>query len=79
MEEVIDIHLRHKNEKKELNAQIQALKHKIPKGDKKQKKQVNGEIALLTAQLEERHAKELAEHNDLNGGETSDQKLESLH
>jgi len=78
MEEVNDIHLRHKNEKKELNAQIQALKHKIPKGDKKQKKQVNGEIALLTAQLEERHAKELAEHNDLNGGETSDQKLESL-
>jgi len=78
MEEVIDIHSRHKNEKKELNAQIQALKHKIPKGDKKQKKQVTGEIALLTAQLEERHAKELAEYNDLNGGVTSDQKLESL-
>ena len=42
-----------------LSAQIQALKHSVPKGDKKKKKQVANEIALLTAQLEEQQAKEL--------------------
>ena len=79
MEETVDIHERHKIEKKELNAQIQALKHSIPKGDKKQKKAANGEIALLTAQLEERHAKELAEHEKgPTKSELSDDKLESL-
>ena len=78
-EETADIHQRHKNEKKELNAQIQALKHSIPKGDKKKKKQVTGEIALLTAQLEERHANELAEfEKGNNGNELSDNKLETL-
>jgi len=79
MDEVVDIHQRHKDEKKALNAQIQALKHSIPKGDKKKKKQVTGEIALLTAQLEERHAQELdASDNGATGNGVSDDKLESL-
>lgn len=51
---------RHKGEQKELNAQIQALKHGIPKGDKKKKKQVTAEIAQLQAELDQRQEEELA-------------------
>jgi len=74
----IDIHQRHKEEKKALNAKVQSLKHSVPKGDKKKKRQVTSEIALLTAQLEERHAKELATNGNNDGSEINDNKLESL-
>lgn len=74
----VDIHQRHKLEKKALNAQVQSLKHSISKGDKKKKRQVTNEIALLTAELEERHAKELAALGGEGGVEINDNKLESL-
>lgn len=35
------------------------MKHSVPKGDKKKKKQVMAEIALLEAQLEEKHRSEM--------------------
>ena len=40
-------------------ARIQQLKHAVPKGDKKKKKEVTSEIAVLEAELEARHEKEL--------------------
>ena len=39
-------------------AKIQALKRSVPKGDKKKKKEISAEIALLEAKLEEKHNKE---------------------
>lgn len=39
------------------------MKHAVPKGDKKKKKQVAMEIAILEGQLEEKHQ---AEIKDLN-------------
>ncbi|KAJ8315943.1 hypothetical protein KUTeg_005957 [Tegillarca granosa] len=42
---------KHKKEKKELQAQIQKLKHSAPKGDKKKKKEVTEEIARLESEL----------------------------
>ena len=35
------------------------MKHAVPKGDKKKKKQVAMEIAILEGQLEERHQAEI--------------------
>jgi len=73
-----DIHQRHKSEQKELNARIQALKHSVPKGDKKKKKQITAEIALLTAQLEDRQAKELVTVPNLVQTEINCNGIESL-
>lgn len=55
---------RHKKEKKELQAQIQALK-KTAKNDKTKKKELSAEIVRLESELEERHRKETEEvmHN----------------
>ena len=39
------------------------MKHSIPKGDKKRKKQVMAEIAELEAEQKQRHEKELEEFN----------------
>ena len=44
-------------------AKVQALKRSVPKGDKKKKKDIAAEIALLEAQLEEKHNKENNEHD----------------
>jgi OTU domain-containing protein 6 len=52
---------RHKKENKDLQAQIQQLKHAVPKGDKKKKKDVAAQIAILEAELQARHEKELFE------------------
>lgn len=52
---------KHKKEKKELQAQIQKLKHSAPKGDKKKKKEVTEEIARLESELSLRQEKELQE------------------
>ncbi|CAB3990187.1 Hypothetical predicted protein [Paramuricea clavata] len=49
---------RQKRERKELQAKVQSLKHSVPKGDKKKKKEITAEIALLEAKLEEKHNKE---------------------
>ena len=40
-------------------AKIQSLKHSVPKGDKKKKKEVALEIAKLEEELTRRHKKEL--------------------
>ena len=39
------------------------MKHAIPKGDKKRKKQVMADIAKLEAEMEERHKRELQNWN----------------
>ena len=41
-----------------LPAKVQSLKRSVPKGDKKKKKEITAEIALLEAKLEEKHNKE---------------------
>lgn len=51
---------RHKKERKELQAKIQALKKTAGKGDKKKKKEVLEEIVRLETDLEAKHANELA-------------------
>ncbi|XP_067652323.1 deubiquitinase OTUD6B-like [Haliotis asinina] len=52
---------RQKKERKELLAQIQKLKHSVPKGDKKKKKEVTEQVAALEAELTQRHETELEE------------------
>lgn len=56
-----DLASRHKKERKELQAKIQALKKTAGKGDKKKKKEVLEEIARLESDLDKRHANELAQ------------------
>lgn len=55
-----DISIRHKKERKNLQAQIQALKKTAGKGDKKKKKEVLEEIAQLETDLDRRHEDELS-------------------
>lgn len=54
----LSLQQKHRKEKKELQAQIQALK-KTAKNDKTRKKELVSEIAKLEADLEIRHKKEL--------------------
>ncbi|KFM82158.1 OTU domain-containing protein 6B, partial [Stegodyphus mimosarum] len=64
-----------RKERKELLAKTQKMKHGIPKGDKKRKKEVATEIAQLLADLDMKHEKQLKEYEGKNvGGElaTSD-------
>ncbi|XP_077982800.1 deubiquitinase OTUD6B-like isoform X1 [Glandiceps talaboti] len=49
----------HKKERKELQAKIQGMKHTIPKGDKKKKKEVTAEITKLEKDLDLKHEQEL--------------------
>lgn len=56
-----DLSSRHKKERKELLAKVQALKKSASKGDKKKKKEVLEEIARLECDLEKKHAEELAQ------------------
>lgn len=53
--------MKHKNETKQLLAKVQAMKHAVPKGDKKKKKQVTSEIAILEVELETKQNEELQE------------------
>ncbi|XP_046444116.1 deubiquitinase OTUD6B-like [Daphnia pulex] len=50
---------RHRKEKKDIQAKIQALKKTATKGDKKKKKDVAEEIAKLETEIETKHAAEL--------------------
>lgn len=50
---------RHKKERKELQAKVQALKKSASKGDKKSKKKVLDEIIQLELELNKRHTEEL--------------------
>ncbi|XP_033758487.1 deubiquitinase OTUD6B-like [Pecten maximus] len=52
---------KHKRERKELQAHIQKLKHSVPKGDKKKKKEVTEQIANLERDLDERQEAESQE------------------
>lgn len=52
---------RHRKEKKELQVEIQRLKHSVPKGDKKKKKEITAQIAVLEAELDEKHNQEICE------------------
>lgn len=71
-----DLVSRHKKERKELQAKIQALKKTAGKGDKKKKKEVLEEIARLESDLDKRHAEELvkAETTTVNGVNHSDEE-----
>ncbi|XP_065092539.1 deubiquitinase OTUD6B [Ochlerotatus camptorhynchus] len=67
---------RHRKEKKDLQAKVQALKK--AKVDKKKKKEQQDEIARLEADLEARHADELNKFNSLKISETAG-AVEVLH
>lgn len=64
-----DLTARHKKERKELQAKIQALKKTAGKGDKKKKKEVLEEIARLEIDLDRKHADELAAAETLENGD----------
>lgn len=55
-----DLIARHKKQRKELQAKIQALKKTAGKGDKKKKKEVQEEIVRLESDLDKQQAEELA-------------------
>lgn len=63
---------KHKRERKELQAKIQALKKSVAKGDKKRKKDVTHEIAQLEADLDRRHQEEIATFQLNHRGEESE-------
>lgn len=67
---------KHRKEKKELQAEIQKIKHGVPKGDKKRKKESTEQIAKLEKQLQEKHEKELAEFNEVSSSEKPNDDLE---
>uniref|UniRef100_G1SSI0 ubiquitinyl hydrolase 1 n=1 Tax=Oryctolagus cuniculus TaxID=9986 RepID=G1SSI0_RABIT len=50
---------RQRREERELQARIQAMKHTVPKNDKKRRKQLLQEMAHLEAKMEEKHQQEL--------------------
>ncbi|GBP66566.1 Deubiquitinase OTUD6B [Eumeta japonica] len=64
LDEITTIEIRHRKEKKELQAKVQSLK-KTVKGDKTKKKEVIAEINKLETELEERHKKELENCKEL--------------
>ncbi|KAJ1662772.1 OTU protein [Coemansia sp. RSA 1694] len=59
-----ELESRHKREGKELLARTTALKKTVSKGDKRKKKEVAAEIAVLESQLSERHAAEIKQLTD---------------
>lgn len=66
MDELAD---RHRKERKELQAKIQAIKKAVPKGDRKRKKESNEEISRLEADLKKRHEEEKEEMQSSSKGE----------
>lgn len=66
LDKVGAIENRHRKEKKELQAKIQALK-KTAKNDKTKKKELVSEIARLENELETRHKQELLEYEQIHG------------
>lgn len=69
--ELEEVHLRHRKEKKDLQAKIQCLKKSATKGDKKKKREVTEEIIKLEVELNKKHAEELLVFNGSNGNVTS--------
>ncbi|XP_067007557.2 deubiquitinase OTUD6B isoform X2 [Anabrus simplex] len=70
---------KHRKERKDMQGKIQALKKSAAKGDKKKKKEVAEEIAILELELDKRHAEELSQlkKQDLEVGEICE-SLQSL-
>ncbi|XP_036317835.1 deubiquitinase OTUD6B [Rhagoletis pomonella] len=56
-----DVLSRHRRERKELQAKIQALKKNAPKNDKKKRKEAMEEVARMESELEKRQTAELAD------------------
>ncbi|XP_012174545.2 deubiquitinase OTUD6B [Bombus affinis] len=71
-----ELTLKHKKERKELQAQIQTLKKSICKGDKKKKKEVTEEINRLEEALDKRQEEEFTTwkvtHLNINNVENED-------
>lgn len=74
-----DLSARHKKERKELQAKIQALKKTAGKGDKKKKKEVLEEIARLESDLDKKHADELAQAENTEKTTTNEENLNNEH
>lgn len=66
-----DLETRHRKENKELQASIMTLKKSVPKGDKRKKKEITAEIALLESQLKGKHAAEIAQFNQQSNAATT--------
>ena len=47
-----------------LAAKIQSMKKSVPKGDKKRKKEITGEITRLEQELQEKHEQEIKSMDD---------------
>lgn len=47
-----------------MEGQAQRLKHAVPKGDKKKKKEVTAQIAVMEMELDNKHEKELNEFQE---------------
>ncbi|XP_030380714.1 deubiquitinase OTUD6B [Scaptodrosophila lebanonensis] len=54
-----DVNSRHRRERKELQAKLQALKKNAPKNDKKKRKEFLEQMAQLEGEMEQRHKLEL--------------------
>lgn len=55
------LQVRHRKERKELQARVQALKKSADKGDKKRKREVLDDIVKLELALDQRHSEELGQ------------------
>lgn len=62
---------KHRAEKKQLIASIQALKNSINRNDKKRKKEINNEIAKMEADLQAKHLSELKALEESSNVDTS--------
>jgi len=50
---------RHRNEKKDLQCKIQSMKKSVTKGDRKKKKEIAEQTAVIEAKLKQKHLEEL--------------------
>ena len=48
---------------------MQHMKHSVPKGDKKKKKQIMAEITLLQSKMEEKHRSQIEEYGKIKTSE----------
>ncbi|KAJ2699295.1 OTU protein [Coemansia sp. IMI 203386] len=67
-----ELEARHRREKKDLAAKLMALKKTVTKGDKRKKKEVAAEIALLEAELNDRHAAEVKQFGMVSANQQND-------
>ncbi|KAJ2156727.1 OTU protein [Coemansia sp. RSA 552] len=73
MHETLDeLEARHRRENKELLARATALKKSVPKGDKRKKKEVAAEVALLEKEHADRHSLELRQLGESSQAQPAD-------